>query len=86
MEQLTIDRGTKIFYGTLLGLIVLDLIFILWILSSFAHFETTAYAIQTVRAVSDVKKPSPFEVANAKLPPVPGTRGKIKPIGSAAGR
>ena len=66
MDQEIVDRRTGIFYGTLLGLVLLDLIVILWILNSFTHFETSAYASQNVPVVSDTTKPSPFEVADSK--------------------
>jgi len=72
----TLDRKTVAFYLALLGLIVLDLILILWILNPFTHFGTSAYASQNVPVVSDATKPSPFDVANARRQPVQVARRK----------
>ncbi len=55
------DRRTLAFYGTLLGLVILDLIVMLWILSPVSPAVSFKLHAGTVAAES--AKPSPFERA-----------------------
>ena len=77
-HELVLDRKTLAFYLTLLGLLVLDLVLILWILNPFSNFATSAYASQKGPVVSDTAKPSPFEIADAKRLAVQAVRRKPK--------
>ena len=63
------------FYGTLLVMVILDLILLFWIFNPFTHFGTVAAPAQRVSAVSDTSKPSPFDLTASKAGPViRGTR------------
>ena len=58
------DERTLAFYGALLGLVILDLILMIWILNPFTpSVPLTLIKHREAPAVSDSAKPSPFEVA-----------------------
>jgi hypothetical protein len=77
VDDRILDRKTIAFYLALLGLVLLDAILVLWILSPFTDLGVSAYASQAP-VVSDARKPSPFEIADAKRGPVQGLRRKPK--------
>lgn len=60
------DQRTIAFYGTLLGLVLLDIVLIFWILAPFTRAGTPVFTPERPQAVSDAKKPSPFEVAGGQ--------------------
>jgi hypothetical protein len=64
------DQKTVVFYGTLLVMVILDLILLFWIFHPFTHFGTAAFPAQPVSGVSDASKPSPFDLTAAKAGPV----------------
>ena len=64
------DQKTAMFYGTLLVMVILDLILLFWIFNPFTHFGTASSQAQQGSVVSEVRKPSPFEVTAAKTGPV----------------
>lgn len=78
MNDQIMDRKTVAFYLTLLGVVVLDLVLIVWVLNPFTSLGTSAYASQKVPVVSDAAKPSPFDFADAKRQPVPAARRRPK--------
>jgi hypothetical protein len=64
------DQRTAVFYGTLLVMVILDLILLFWIFNPFTHFGTPVPA-QQVSTVRDITtKPSPFNLTAAKAGPV----------------
>ena|ERR1700724_3724657 len=64
------NQRTAVFYGTLLIMVILDLILLFWIFNPFTHFGTAASPAQPVSAVSEVRKPSPFDLTATKAGPV----------------
>lgn len=61
------DQRTLVFYGTLLGLVLLDIILIFWILNPFTRTGAVFTPEAPSRAVSDARKPSPFNVAGGNV-------------------
>lgn len=66
MNERLIDRKTAAFYFALVGLVILDLMSMVWILNPFVNLGTPAFALRRNSAVNDSPKPSPFELAEAK--------------------
>jgi len=64
------DQRTVVFYGTLLVMVILDLILLFWIFNPFMHFGTAASPAPRVSTVSDTNKPSPFDLTAVKAGPV----------------
>lgn len=66
------DQRTAVFYGTLLVMVILDLILLFWIFNPFTHFGATSSPAQAQRvsAIGEMRKPSPFDLTAAKAGPV----------------
>jgi hypothetical protein len=74
------DQRTLAFYGTLVAMVILDLILLFWVFNPFSHFGTATTPAREVPIVSDVKKPSPFDSAKA----APAKRMKTTPAQARA--
>jgi hypothetical protein len=79
-----IDRKTAAFYLTLLGMVVLDIILLLWIFSPFAHLGTRAFASEKPAAVTEEQKPSPFDIADSKRQPVQPLRSRSRVVNASS--
>lgn len=76
------DQKTVVFYGTLVALVILDLILLFWIFNPFSHFGTALSTQPQVSVVSDTGKPSPFE--SAKAAPVKRLKARPTPDRASA--
>lgn len=77
VNKVVLDGKTAGFYLTLIALLMFDFILIVWAFYWHSNWGASAYASELPAAVSDISKPSPFDIADSKRGPVQSVRRRV---------